>query len=78
MITINNRTELNEALYCSGIPEYSSPDTLVGIAIIGGELLAEALSNEYNQIDGFFPYGSEGEFIIVDAAGNVVEDFLYY
>ena len=78
MIIINNRTELNEVLYCSEIPESSGPDTLVGVAIIGGELLAEALSNPYNQIDGFFPMGDGGEFIVVDASGNVVEVFLYY
>jgi hypothetical protein len=50
----------------------------VGIAKIGGELLEEALSNDYNYIECFFPMGDEGEYIQVDENGNVVKDFLYY
>ena len=44
MITINNRNELVEFLYGENS---NSPETLVGIARIGGELLDEALGNEY-------------------------------
>lgn len=75
MITINTRTELDELLYGENATHL---DTLVGVACFGGELLAEALSNAYNQISDFFPYGDEGEFIVVDASGNVVEDEIYY
>ena len=75
MITINNRNELENFLYGA---DSTSPDTLIGVARIGGELLAEALSSEYNMIDGFFPMGDEGEYIEVDEEGNVVNDFLYY
>jgi hypothetical protein len=75
MIAINNRNELENFLYGS---DSTSPDTLVGIAKIGGELLEEALSNDYNYIECFFPMGDEGEYIQVDENGNVVKDFLYY
>lgn len=75
MITLNNRDELVEFLYGANSTE---PETLVGVARIGGELLDEALSNDYNQIDLFFPMGDEGEFITVDENGNVIEDGLYY
>jgi len=79
MITINNRNELNNLLYGA---DSTSPETLVGIAIIGGELLAEALTNELSDgtfhIGEFFPMGDEGEGITVDHDGNVLEDFLYY
>ena len=73
MIIINNRNELHNFLY-----EGKEVDTLVGIAKIGGELLVEALSNEYNTIFCFFPMGDEGEFVTVDENGNVVENFIYY
>ena len=79
MITINNRNELENFLYGE---DSTSPDTLVGIARIGGELLAEALTNELSDgtfyIGDFFPMGDEGEEIVVDANGNVLSDGLYY
>jgi hypothetical protein len=79
MITINTRDQLVGLLY----GEFSlEPDTLVGVAIIGGELLAEALTNELSDgtfhIGEFFPMGDEGEGITVDRDGNILEDFLYY
>ena len=80
MITINSRNELENFLYGA---DSTSPETLVGIAIIGGELLAEAfqynaMSNGTACIGDFFPMGDEGEGITVDRDGNVLEDFLYY
>ena len=79
MITINNRNELDNFLYGANS---TSPDTLVGVARIGGELLSEALTNELSDstfhIGEFFPMGDEGEGITVDRDGNVLEDFLYY
>ena len=72
---INNRNELENFLYGA---DSTSPDTLVGIARIGGELLAEALADPSYCITDFFPYGDEGEFIEVDDDGNVVGDYLYY
>ena len=72
MVTINNRDELKNFPYGTE-KEYS---TLVGIARIGGELLAEALRN-YNTIECFFYAGDEGEYITVDSVGNVVNDFIY-
>ena len=80
MITINNRNELENFLYGA---DSTSPDTLVGIARIGGELLEEAF-HYYEMSDGnaclgdFFPYGDEGEEIIVDRDGNILSDYLYY
>jgi len=78
MITINNRNELNNFLY-----EGEAVETLVGVANIGGELLAEALNNPSSNGDRFyilcfFPYGDEGEEIVVDANGNVLSDSIYY
>ena len=78
MIIINNRNELHNFLY-----EGKEVDTLVGVARIGGELLAEALASDIaNDVTGyieyFFPMGDEGEFIEVDANGNVVRDSIYY
>jgi len=79
MITINSRNELENFLYGA---DSTSPETLVGIARIGGELLAEALANELSDgtfhIGEFFPMGDEGEGITVDRDGNILEDFLYY
>lgn len=80
MITLNSREELVEFLY--GV-DSTSPDTLVGVARIGGELLTEALSSDIandvtGYIEDFFPCGDEGEFLEVDRDGNVVHDFLYY
>ena len=79
MITINNRDELNNLLYGA---DSTSPETLVGIARVGGELLAEALTNELSDgtfsINYFFPMGDEGEGINVDRDGNILSDFLYY
>lgn len=75
MITFNTRDELVEFLYGT---DSTSPDTLVGVARIGGELLAEALADPSYCITDFFPYGDEGECIEVDDAGNVVSDYLYY
>ena len=79
MITINSRNELETFLYGA---DSTSPETLVGIATIGGELLAEALTHELSDgtfsINDFFPCGDEGEGITVDRDGNVLEDFLYY
>lgn len=80
MLTLNNRDELVEFLYGA---DSTSPDTLVGVASIGGELLDEALASDIaNDVTGyieyFFPSGDEGEYIEVDRNGNVVRDFLYY
>lgn len=79
MININNRNELEEFLYGENS---NSPETLVGVARIGGELLNEALGNEYApghfSIENFFPYGDEGEEITVDREGNILNDMLYY
>ena len=79
MITINNRNELENFLYGA---DSTSPETLVGIATIGGELLAEALTNELSDgtfsINDFFPCGDEGEGINIDRDGNILGDFLYY
>jgi hypothetical protein len=79
MITINNRNELNNLLYGA---DSTSPETLVGIARIGGELLVEALNDEYDSgrfhIGDFFPMGDEGEGITVDRDGNILSDYLYY
>ena len=74
MITINTRAELNELLYGE---DSSSPDTLVGIARIGGALLVEAFGSGM-EIRNFFPCDDEDEFIGVDIAGNIVNDFIYY
>lgn len=80
MITLNNRDELVEFLYGANSTE---PETLVGVARIGGELLAEALASDIaNDVTGyieyFFPMGDEGEFIEVARDGEVVRDGLYY
>jgi hypothetical protein len=79
MITINSRNELENFLYGA---DSTSPETLVGIAIIGGELLSEALTHDLRDgtfhIGEFFPMGDEGEGITVDRDGNILEDFLYY
>ena len=80
MITINTRDQLVGLLY----GEFSlEPDTLVGVARIGGELLAEAfhyyeLSDGTASIGDFFPCGDEGEEINVDRDGNILSDYLYY
>jgi hypothetical protein len=74
MITFNTRDELVEFLYGA---DSTSPDTLVGVARIGGELLAEAVNNDM-YITDFFPCGDEGESIGVDIEGNIVSDWLYY
>ena len=75
MITINNRNELENFLYGA---DSTMPDTLVGVARIGGELLSEALGNEYGYIQDFFPRGDEGEYIEVNENGEIVSDYLYY
>ena len=75
MITINNRNELENFLYGA---DSTMPDTLVGVARIGGELLSEALGNEYGYIQDFFPMGDEGEYIEVNENGEIVNDYLYY
>ena len=75
MLMLNTRDELVEFLYGA---DSTSPDTLVGVARIGGELLDEALSNEYGYIQDFFPMGDEGEYIEVNENGEVVKDWLYY
>jgi hypothetical protein len=79
MITLNTRNELNEFLYGENS---TMPDTLVGIARLGGELLAEALTDEYASgcfhIGDFFPWGDEGEGITVDREGTIMSDYLYY
>lgn len=80
MTNLNTREELVEFLYGANSTE---PRTLVGIAVIGGELLTEAMSNDMaNDVTGyieyFFPFGDEGEYIEVDRNGNVVRDYLYY
>lgn len=74
MITFNNRDELVEFLYGANS---ISPDTLVGVARIGGELLNEAIENDL-YITNFFPCGDEGESIGVDIEGNILSDYLYY
>ena len=78
MVTLNTRDELVSFLY-----DGDSVETLVGIANIGGELLDEALRNPSRDgtrfyINYFFPYGDEGEEIVVDANGNVLNDAIYY
>jgi hypothetical protein len=79
MITINSRNELETFLYGA---DSTSPETLVGIARIGGELLSEALAHDLRDgtfhIGEFFPMGDEGEGITIDRDGNILEDFLYY
>ena len=75
MITLNTRDELVEFLYGA---DSNSPETLVGVAVIGGELLDEALADPSYCITDFFPSGDEGECIEVDDDGNVVSDNLYY
>lgn len=79
MITINNRNELETLLYGA---DSTMPETLVGIARIGGELLDEALTHELSDgtfsINDFFPMGDEGEEITVDRDGNILSDYLYY
>ena len=75
MITINNRNELENFLYGA---DSTMPDTLVGVARIGGELLSEALGDEYGYIQDFFPMGDEGEYIEVNENGEIVNDYLYY
>ena len=79
MVTLNTRDELVEFLYGA---DSISPDTLVGIARIGGELLDEALTNELSDgtfsINDFFPCGDEGEGINVDRDGMILSDYLYY
>ena len=75
MIILNTREELVEFLYGANS---NSPSTIVGLVKIGGELLAEALSDKYRSIGDFFPCGDEGESITVDEKGSVVEDWLYY
>lgn len=74
MMVFNNRDELVEFLY--GV-DSTMPDTLVGVARIGGELLTEALANDL-YITDFFPCGDEGESIAVDIEGNILSDYLYY
>ncbi len=79
MITLSTRDELVEFLYGA---DSTSPDTLVGVARIGGELLAEALAHEFSDgtfgISDFFPCGDEGEGICVDREGTILSDYLYY
>lgn len=79
MVTLNTRDELVEFLYGANS---TSPDTLVGIARIGGELLDEALTNEFSDgtfgINYFCPMGDEGEEISVDRNGVILNDYLYY
>ena len=75
MVTLNTRDELVEFLYGA---DSSCPDTLVGVARIGGDLLDEALSDEHGYIQYFFPMGDEGEYIEVNENGEVVADWLYY
>ncbi len=80
LIVLNTRDELVEFLYGA---DSTSPETLVGVANIGGELLAEALASDIGHditgyIENFFPCGDEGEYIEVARNGEVVRDFLYY
>ena len=80
MVTLNTRDELVEFLYGANS---TSPETLVGVAVIGGELLAEANSNDMandvtSYIEHFFPCGDEGEYIEVARDGEIVRDYLYY
>jgi len=79
MVTLSTRDELVEFLYGA---DSTSPDTLVGVATIGGELLAEALTHDLRDgtfhIGDFFPMGDEGEGITVDRDGRILEDYLYY
>lgn len=79
MITFNTRDELVEFLYGA---DSTSPDTLVGVARIGGELLEEAMTSELSDgtftINYFFPCGDEGEEICVDREGTILSDYLYY
>jgi hypothetical protein len=79
MVTLNTRDELVEFLYGANS---TCPDTLVGVARIGGELLEEALTCELSDgtfsINDFFPMGDEGEGITVDREGTILNDYLYY
>ena len=75
LMVIMNRAELADIMYPANAE--CGPDTLVGIAALGGDLLDEARSNG-NMIDQFCCMGDEGEFIEVDADGYVISDFLYY
>jgi hypothetical protein len=79
MIAISSRDELVGLLY----GEFSlSPETLVGVARISGELLAEALTNEYApgqfHIGEFCPIRDESGEITVDREGNILSDHLSY
>ena len=74
LVMIMNRAELADVMYPANA---ESPDTLVGIAALGGDLLDEARNNG-NMITLFCPMGDEGEFIEIDDSGYVISDFLYY
>ena len=79
MITINSRDQLVGLLY----GEFSlSAETLVGVARIGGELLAEALTHECApgqfHIGEFCPIGGKSGEINVDREGNILSDHLSY
>ena len=80
MVTLNTRDELVEFLYGENS---TSPDTLVGIARVGGELLDESfryygMNDDTACLGDFFPSGDEGEEIVVDREGNILSDYLYY
>ena len=74
LMVIMNRAELADIMYPANA---YGPETLVGIAALGGNLLDEARANG-NTISQFCCMGDEGEFIEVDADGYVISDFLYY
>ena len=74
LVVIMNRAELADVMYPANS---DSPDTLVGIAALGGDLLNEARNND-NMVTHFCPMGDEGEFIEIDNDGYVIADFLYY
>lgn len=74
LVVIMNRAELADVMYPANS---DSPDTLVGIAALGGDLLNEARNND-NMVTDFCPMGDEGEFIEIDNDGYVIADFLYY
>jgi hypothetical protein len=81
MVTINTREQLIDFLYGADNIDSNGNTiliSLVGVANIGGELLAEAMADRYHSITCFFPYGDEGEEIIVGEGGAVVSDSIYF
>ena len=74
LAVIMNRAELADIMYPAN---RKCPDTLVGIAAVGGDLLDEARANG-NMIKHFCCMEHEDEFIEVDADGYVISDSFCY